>query len=272
MVEYLLNERNIASTGTIMISKLKAPEKNKLSTDKNLCKKGRGAYENIVRADNQMCLTKCYDNRPVLMLSSAPIGEVKVVEIRRYDQKLKEFIMIDQPVVVSNYNRCMGGVDLCDRYISHSRINMRTKKWPVRVYFHFIDLAIVNSYIEYKRDQKTPGTLPKKIMDLLHFKTYIAECLSGGAITGNPDVVNKRREISNSDNDEPSAKIARPVLPTKDCRMSGAEHLPICAVTDKNKYMRCRNKGCKGKTRFMCKKCNVFLCITSECFLEFHTQ
>ena len=59
-----------------------------------------------------------------------------------------------------------------------------------------------------------------------------------------------------------------------DVRTTGSKHLPICAITDKNKWMRCRNKNCTAKRKFKCSECNIFLCITAErhCFVEFLNQ
>lgn len=95
----------------------------------------------------------------------------------------------------------------------------------------------------------------KNLMDFLDFKFYIAECLIAGASQ-------KSKTLSSPElEDEPPQKIARSIepLPSKDVRVSENKHLPICAVTDKNKFMRCRKEGCKQKTRFKCISCNIFM-------------
>ncbi|KAH9384288.1 hypothetical protein HPB48_026281 [Haemaphysalis longicornis] len=37
-----------------------------------------------------------------------------------------------------------GEVDLIDRFVSYYRISMRTKKWTVRVFAQFLDMACCN--------------------------------------------------------------------------------------------------------------------------------
>ena len=160
----------------------------------------------------------------------------------------------------------MGGVDLSDRMISYYRMSQRTKKWTIRCIFHFIDLAIVNSWLEYRLDQKALGIPNRNIMDLLAFKIYIGECLTNDADC----------EVNNHAIYEPPKylQIGKPIapksIPPLDVRVSSNKHLPICAVDDKNKFMRCRNKNCKGKTRFQCSSCQ---CIQPhrQCFFEFHS-
>ena len=52
-------------------------------------------------------------------------------------------------MIVSEYNRHMGGMDFSDQlkvYYSHDR---KSKQWWIRLFFHFIDTAIVNAYVLY---------------------------------------------------------------------------------------------------------------------------
>ncbi|GFU01427.1 hypothetical protein NPIL_479221 [Nephila pilipes] len=66
----------------------------------------------------------------------------------------------------------MGGVDFLDRVISYCRICARTKKGTIRVIMHFIDFAIVASWIEYRR-HKAISSVPKS--DYLAFRINIQE-------------------------------------------------------------------------------------------------
>ncbi|MGH0164798.1 UNVERIFIED_CONTAM: hypothetical protein FKN15_047897 [Acipenser sinensis] len=55
------------------------------------------------------------------------------------------------------------------------RISTRTKKCPVRVFFHFINLALVNSWCQYIQNCEYFGVVKKCIMDL--FGLYVGESL-----------------------------------------------------------------------------------------------
>ncbi|XP_072384324.1 uncharacterized protein [Diabrotica undecimpunctata] len=70
--------------------------------------------------------------------------------------------------VIKRYNSSMGGVDKMDVLLGLYRIFIRSKKWTLRLFFHAIDMAICNSWLEYKEDCKRLGVDSKKILDLLH--------------------------------------------------------------------------------------------------------
>jgi len=49
--------------------------------------------------------------------------------------------------IVVDYNRHMGHVDNADRMANSYTASCRTRKWTEKLFFHLLDLAIVNSYI-----------------------------------------------------------------------------------------------------------------------------
>jgi len=64
----------------------------------------------------------------------------------------------------------MGGVDMMDRMISHYAHLFKNKKWYHRIFFHFLNVSIVNAWIIYKK--KTNNN-----MSLLNFKAEVATSL-----------------------------------------------------------------------------------------------
>jgi len=56
----------------------------------------------------------------------------------------------------------MGGVDVCDQQLEAYRTWIKTKKWTVKVTLHFIDLSIVNAWMEYRQDALNMGIQKKK--------------------------------------------------------------------------------------------------------------
>lgn len=273
LFEYLREEKSMSAVGPILVNRMNHSLKSKVKSDKEMKKKqGRGVYQELVREDSKVGFVKWYDNRPVNMLTTKPMA-TPVENVRRYDKSQKKYILVPRPNVVGCYNNSMGGVDLIDRLIAYYRMSMRTRKWPVRFLFHFIDMAITKSWVEYKKDRLSLGESKRKLFDLLEFKLYIGEALAF-ASSGTSSKRSSEVVVDNSLQEMHANKRNKPVdIPNKDVRQTGNEHLPICSVTDKNKFMRCRNKGCSGKTRFMCVKCNIYLCIAAErqCFFEFHT-
>lgn len=165
----------------------------------------------------------------------------------------------------------MGGVDKMDFLLSLYRIFIRSKKWTLKIFDHFIDLAVCNSWLEYRMDHESSGQ-KDKYMDLLCFRNDIA---NGLIARSNQGACSRKRgrptscltdDISLSPTT--SAKIGKATPPTS-VRYDGNQHWPE-HMKDKG---RCKLQGCKGQTRYKCSKCDVFLCIPNgsrDCFKDFH--
>lgn len=59
--------------------------------------------------------------------------------------------MVPCPAVVAVYNSHMGNVDLLDSNIGRHHIKMRSKRWYMRLFFHLVDMTVINSWILYRR-------------------------------------------------------------------------------------------------------------------------
>jgi len=73
-------------------------------------------------------------------------------------------------------NRFMGGVDLLNSLIGRHKITMRTKKWYMRLFYHMLDMTIINAWLLYKRVQKE--NVNNAPMKLKSFRIDIAICLT----------------------------------------------------------------------------------------------
>jgi hypothetical protein len=54
---------------------------------------------------------------------------------------------VKKPAIVADYNRHLGHVDNVDRMGKSYAASSRTWKWTKKLFYHLVDLAIVNSYI-----------------------------------------------------------------------------------------------------------------------------
>ena len=66
------------------------------------------------------------------------------------------------------FNKKMGGMDKMDSLIGFYCMIFRSKKWCHRVFFHYVDVCIVNAWLLYKRDMGgiSPESTPMNLYKL----------------------------------------------------------------------------------------------------------
>ena len=119
-----------------------------LSSEKELRKSGRGSSSFKTDANSGIFITRWYDNKCVNICSTYE-NPNDVLEVKRWDRSKKESITIKCPEIVRNYNKSMGGVDLCDMLISLYLTNIKTKRWYIKILFHCVDISKVNAWNLY---------------------------------------------------------------------------------------------------------------------------
>ncbi|CAK1592496.1 unnamed protein product [Parnassius mnemosyne] len=175
LVTYLAKE-GIYCLGTIQSNRI---PNNKLPDKKTLMKKTvpRGHYEeqvaNVDGVDISAVVWK--DNRPVTLLS-AYTGSLPITTISRYDKVTKQRVQINCPQVIKDYNSHMEGVDLLDSFIGRYHITRKSRKWTNRLFFHLLDMTIINSWLLYKRTLKQVNSTTKP-MNLCNYRLELANAL-----------------------------------------------------------------------------------------------
>ena len=71
-----------------------------------------------------------------------------------------ESIDVKQPKVISEYNSFMNGVDKSDQILSSNNLLRKCFRWWKTLFFHLIDIAIVNGFILFQ-DSRKQGKLNK---------------------------------------------------------------------------------------------------------------
>lgn len=241
-----LNKRNMYATATIRSNRMRnCPLRN----EKSLKKDGRGTVDYVVSESDGILQCAWYDNRQVTLISNVH-GVQPMQKVKRYDKKQGEFLHVDCPYLVTEYNACMGGVDRVDMLLALYRVHMKSRKWYKRVLFHLIDLAVVNAWYLYR----AVDTGTEKAIDLVNFKLDIALAM-----------IQKNRSVS-------ASRVPAPLTCADDARFDGKCHFGN--VEHISHGMRCKLEGCTSKTKMRCLKCNVYLCLSakSNCFLKYHSK
>jgi len=123
-------------------------KKNRISTDKEEIKKKMDDYERSFYKKTNILLTKFNDNKCIFLITNILSNEM--TEKERWNKKSKEFYTIPIPKAIKYYTKYMKGTDLSNQLISYYEMNRKLYKFWKRIFFHLIDMAIINSYILFK--------------------------------------------------------------------------------------------------------------------------
>ncbi len=258
-----LRENGIFALATFNTRRMPSLE---FPTDSEMKKTGRGTMIEKQCVVNQQIVsaTKWFDNRGVHLVSNF-VGSQPVTKIKRYDRLRGQIAEFPCPAAIKEYNAFMGGIDAFDSYISLYRTKIRsTRKYYLRIYFHIIDMMVINSWLLYCKDSLQTGASRGSLTKLWDFKYEIAMTLS----SFHQKV--KRPRFSNV---SAGILVKRKRGPTAamlsiDVRQDGVDHLPLTKERG-----RCKKPGCKSVVKTYCSKCNVHLCISeNNCFYSFHTE
>lgn len=251
-----LKERSIYYVGTISSQKLKGCT---LLSEEELKKRGRGSFDQKVEADSNIVVVRWFDCQTVDLVSSYA-GIEPQSQVSCWDIKEKKKIMVNRPAIVQEYNKFMSGVNLQDSLTTLYKYPTKSKRWYMYIFFHSISIAVVNSWLCYKRNCNLLG---KKCMKLCDFQAEVS--------TG---LINFKRPVSHLPTQQSAMRhekfnAVRQVVgvPTDDVKFDGVDHLP--GYTTRG---RCKVSNCSGFCYTICIKCGVRLCLKKDrnCFWAFH--
>jgi len=156
-----------------------------------------------------------------------------------------------KPAIVADYNRHMGHADNLDRLANSYTASRRTWKWTKQLFFHLLDLAIVNSYILLS------SCGGKKISHRDFRLTLIREML---ALSGHGP--------------RPSMPVGRPAPASTNIGRLDTSHNKHWPGRN-SKQRHCCVCSARGVTRtvlFKCAKCDMALCVDQSSFEDYHTK
>lgn len=136
-----LKSKNINACGTVNLTRKFLPA---LKNDKHLT---LGEYDWSID-EKSTSIVKWRDKRIVSLLSNFH-NPTETTQVQRRS-KDGSITMVSCPIVLSEYNKHMNCVDKFDQNKKSCQIDRKAKKWWHRLFFHFIEAAVVNSHVLYK--------------------------------------------------------------------------------------------------------------------------
>ena len=148
---------------------------------------------------------------------------------------------IAQPQLINLYNSHMGGVDLGDQRIAICCRFMKGNIWYHKIYFHMLEVAVLNAHIMFRRAGHPRVTLVK-------FKENLVRELIGGNSF-------RRNNFSGGN------------VAVQDVRFDRQQfHHPVATDTHRN----CKIHIQRVETVYECSVCQVRMC-SGPCFERYHT-
>ncbi|XP_067939800.1 uncharacterized protein [Watersipora subatra] len=71
----------------------------------------------------------------------------------------------------------MGGVDLLDSFLASFRFKMRSRRWYLYLFWHFMMVALINSWNVYRKDFQLLKLPKKEMLSRRRFQSYLASTL-----------------------------------------------------------------------------------------------
>ena len=224
------------SCGTVRINRRGIPR------DFQAAKLKKG--ETTTFRDGRILGLKWMDKRLVSMIST--IHDDSMINTDRRTRLAPTGVeKISKPLVIDKYNTYMGGDDKSDQLVIYYAFSHSSKKWWKRIFFHMIEVSLVNAYILY-----TNSTHAKK-MSHLDFRVVVAKGLLEklpSLLQPPPPALHGQFRLTSVGNHFMEPTTGRP-----DCK--------VCSD---------RSAGKRKQTQLQCKLCKIALC-AYPCFEKFHT-
>ena len=213
--------------------------------------------EAIFRRKGNMLVIKFHEKRDVHMISTCHNATYSVLNKR--DRRTGDPVI--KPTAVVDYCSNMGGVDLSDQMLQYYAALRRTVKWWRKLFFHLLNLVVLNAYKLFLKYGKPPSNRAHQ-----KFRAKLVSALMESAIDAPVPSATPRRRGEPVDRMQgqhfpmyniPGKESAKRKHPQRDCA--------ACNVKPKD-----RNGHKRKQSVFMCDKCRVPLCVP-ECFKVYHT-
>lgn len=124
---YTLKKEGILACGTVKIGRIPQVS-TKLKTDRDLKNRGRGSFDYMTENNDNVSVTKWFDNKCVHVASSYK-GVNPIENVKRWSASEKKYIDVHRPSIIKEYNTFMGVDDML------VQDNVQDKNWSQTLLF-----------------------------------------------------------------------------------------------------------------------------------------
>ena len=254
----------VGATGTIRENRRDFPENFK---DSKVWAKGKDRGSVRWGRDPPCLALQWLDNKVVSMLTTIDNANVK----KQATRKIKTVRVggwtskaVPQPGVIANYNKFMNAVDRSDQILGTNNVHRKCVRWWKTLFFHLIDIAVVNSYILFQEHRTNcpdePALKRRATYSPVNYREEVLRGLCGFPEYGPP----------------PGQAAPKPAPPSPDALRFVTEHIP-CFSEERKTCVVCWQKEKKQyKVNTYCKapQCNRYMQISTSdknCFEVYHS-
>ena len=251
----------ISATGTCRVNRKGLPAK---------LKETKLAKGKICVMHNKSLLACKYSDRKIVYLLSTAETAV-ITPTGKKNRATGE--LLKKPSIVIQYDKYMGGVDRADQMLNYTPFPGKTMKWWKRLFFHLVNMAVMNAYLLYKSLTDNPVTARRFRRDL------VKELVS----SVNLDELPARRKASRGrpgTQDQPVCRLEGRHFPEKIIATGRKKNVSraciVCTAVGKQR-MKDQERPSKKKIRYgrestyECRVCEAALCV-APCFRLYHTK
>ena len=130
-------------------------------------------------------------------------GIEPIDEVERWSKSAGKMITVSRPKIVKVYNCGKGGVDLFNMFQALYRLDQKSRRWYMQIFYWILASSVVNAWLRYRKDfdsmkqskRNESFSGKQKRMSLIEFTMNVYSSLLKNA---KPFTVRKPRRLSSS--------------------------------------------------------------------------
>jgi hypothetical protein len=206
------------------------------------------------QSNGNVLAMKWHDKRDVCVLSTIHMGQM--VDSGKKCHRTNNVIF--KPDAVVDYVKNMRLVDKSDMMIGSVECMRKSIKWYKKLFFHLVDVTMLNAFYMYKLKTKKNYSYRKFVLCVVDqlIKKY-------SVLVRENDSLSENFQFGANAPNRLTAKHYIEKIPVSEGRKYPQRMCFVCKNTKKREQKR-------KDTRFWCKECQKALCI--ECFRDYHSS